>query len=390
MNEANRLRILYFLVFCCTASWLPILENYCKENGLSGIQRSVIINLAPLMIFLVQPFYGMVADKWGYKKSLLLSSFFASVSYILYLYGNSFWYLFVITACMAFFYNGIQPILDSLSLTLTQKNKKFSYGTLRIAGAVGWALTGIITGKLIDATDTTVIFIIAGVSMFLTFLIAFFLQTDKKELTSSSQSFEHVRELFQNKSLIFLLVCVALISAGTSAIWYFYFTYMKENGASASLIGYGLSFQGLCELPLFYFSARIIARFGMKRTLLFTIFASIVRLLLYSAVKNPVAAIPIEMLHGFSWSLFWVVCVECVNKLVKEEWRATGQSLLYASYYGVGIIVGNFWTGYLADTNMRVSEIFLLNAGILVFVAVIVWVFMRTKASSTDQLSTHH
>jgi PPP family 3-phenylpropionic acid transporter len=154
---------------------------------------------------------------------------------------------------------------------------------------------------------------------------------------------------------------------------------MKENGASASLVGYGISFQGLCELPLFYFSARIIARLGMKTTLLITVSATALRMFLYSIVKNPQAAIFIELLHGISWSLFWVVCVEYVSKLVREDWRATGQSLLYAAYYGAGAIVGNFWTGYLYDTNMKIAEIFLLNAGIVSIVGLMIWVFMRNK-----------
>ena len=69
--------------------------------------------------------------------------------------------------------------------------------------------------------------------------------------------------------------------------------------------------------------------------------------------------------------------MEFVNKLVKEDWRATGQSLLYASYYGAGAIVGNLWTGYLSDTKMKIAEIFLLNAGIVVAVAVMIFVFMK-------------
>ena len=380
LNEANKLRILYFLVFCCTASWLPILADYCRQKGLTGIESSVIINVTPIMMFLVQPFYGMLADKWGYKRCLILSSFFAAITYCLYLYGSGFWNLVLITACMSIFYNGIQPVLDSMALGLAEKNPKFSYGKLRIAGAAGWAFTGIITGQLIDIINIRIIFIIAAISMILVFLVSFFIQSDQRQIGPvSPQSFQHAGKAFRNKSLLYLLVSVALVSAGTSAIWYFYFTYMRENGASASLIGYGLSFQGLCELPLFYFSARIIARLGIKITLLVTILASVVRLFLYSIIKNPVAAIPIEMLHGFSWSLFWVVCVEYVNKLVKEEWRATGQSLLYASYYGVGIILGNFWTGYLADTHMRVAEIFLLNAGIVGVVGVLVWLVFQEQ-----------
>src|SRR6185503_9759185 len=209
---------------------------------------------------------------------------------------------------------------------------------------------------------------------------AFSLDDDKKiTVAETGQSFQNIKEILKNRTLLFLLTCVFLISAGASTIWYFYSIYMKENGASASLVGYGLSFQGLCELPLFYFSARIIARFGIKTTLLITVFATAVRLLLYSVVKNPKAAIPIEMLHGISWSLFWVVCVEYVNMLVREDWRATGQSLLYAAYYGAGVIAGNFWTGYLSDTKMKIAEIFLLNAGIAASVGVLIFIFMRNK-----------
>src|SRR5687767_11595633 len=148
INEANKLRILYFLVFCCTASWLPLFADYCKHKGLSGIQIGIMVSIVPLMMFLVQPFYGMLADRLGYKKCFLLSSFLAALSYVFYLFNGGFVYLLVITLLMAVFYNALQPLLDSLSLKLVQSNPKFSYGTLRIAGAAGWSFTGIITGQL--------------------------------------------------------------------------------------------------------------------------------------------------------------------------------------------------------------------------------------------------
>jgi PPP family 3-phenylpropionic acid transporter len=383
LSEANKVRILYFLVFCCTAAWLPIFADYCADHGLSGIKKAIILSITPVMMFVVQPFYGMLADRLGYKRTLLFSSLLASICYIFYLFDGGFAYLFIITVFMALFYNTLQPVLDSLSLKLVKNNPSFSYGTLRIAGAAGWAFTGIINGQLIDAMNTTVIFAVSAVSMLLTFVFGFTLQNerDTSNTIAPDQSFKNVKDVFNNKVLLFLLLCVFLISAGTTTIWNFYSTYMKENGASASLVGYGLSLQGLCELPLFYFSARIIAKFGMKTTLLITVSAVAVRMLLYSLVKNPYAALPIEILHGVSWSLFWVVCVEYVNMLVREDWRVTGQSLLYAAYYGIGAIVGNFWTGYLQDTNMRVAEIFLLNAGIATAVGLLILVFMRNQRS---------
>ena len=280
---------------------------------------------------------------------------------------------------MSLFYNTLQPVLDSLSLKLSKKDPSFSYGTLRIAGAAGWAFTGILVGYYIDAISTNVIFVFPAISMALTFIFSFSLPDEKKTRPAQEGSFKNIREVFSNKVLIFLLVAVFLISTGATTIWNFYSLYMKENGASASLVGYGISFQGLCELPMFYFSARIIQRLGIKTTLLVTVFATAIRLCLYSVIKNPQVAIFIEVLHGVSWSLFWVVCVECVNMLVSEDWRATGQSLLYAAYFGVGAIVGNFWTGYLYDAQLKISQIFLLNAGIVVLVGIMMWLFLRNK-----------
>src|SRR5687768_7046509 len=120
ITEANKLRILYFLVFSCTASWLPIFAEYLKDHGLTGIKIGIILSITPVMMFLIQPFYGMLADHLGYKKCLLLSSFLAAVSYLFYLFDGGFAYLFLVTVVMAIFYNTIQPLLDSLSLKLVK------------------------------------------------------------------------------------------------------------------------------------------------------------------------------------------------------------------------------------------------------------------------------
>jgi MFS transporter, PPP family, 3-phenylpropionic acid transporter len=385
VNEATKLRILYFLVFSCTASWLPIFADYLKTRGLTGIEIGVILSITPIMMFFVQPFYGMVADRLGLKKCLLLSSFFASLSFLFYLLKMGFANILITTIFMSIFYNSVQPLLDSISLNLVQKNPSFSYGTLRVAGAAGWAITGMLVGHNIDYINVDVIFIFSAISMFFAFLFAFSLRNDITMASiKSGNSIGEVKQVFTNRQLLIFLFCVLLVSMGGTTIWNFYSIYMKENGASATLVGYGISFQGLCELPLFYFSARIIKRFGNKTTLIITVFALAIRMALYGLINNPKAALFIELLHGVSWSLFWVVCVEYVNSIVKMEWRATGQSLLYASYFGIGAIAGNFWTGYLYDAQLRIANIFLFNAAIVTIVGVVmIALFLKRLPTAT-------
>jgi MFS transporter, PPP family, 3-phenylpropionic acid transporter len=380
MSQATALRIVYFLVFCCTGAWLPKLYDYCVFKGLNGSQSAFILSLTPIMMFAIQPVYGFIADKLGYKKTLLLSTLLASISYTGYLFHLDFAGLIIVTIIMSLFYNTIQPVLDSMALQIAKDNPKFSYGSLRFYGAAGFAFTTIITGQVIDAIDITVIFIVSAITMLLAFVFCFFLKDEAHEKTTAN-AYSNVFEVIQNKSLLFLLFCVFLVSLGATAIWNFYSAYLKENGASDSLVGYGLSFQGLCELPIFYFSARIILKLGLRTTLLITVLATVIRMLLYHFIKTPVATLPVELLHGFSWSLFWVVCVEYVNKLVDEKWLATGQSLLYAAYFGAGAIAGNYWASYFIDNNMKVADVFLINAGVVAVVVVLLVLFMRNKTA---------
>jgi MFS family permease len=93
------------------------------------------------------------------------------------------------------------------------------------------------------------------------------------------------------------------------------------------------------------------------------------------------------MLHGVGWSLFWVASVEQVNSLVKDDLRATGQSLLSAAILGAGAIAGNLWTGFLYENNMKVSDIFLLNAGIICVIGIFMFLFMQAGKRRQEKYS---
>lgn len=385
MARATALRIVYFLVFCCTGAWLPKLYDYCVFKGLSGGQSAFILSITPIMMFAVQPLYGYFADKLGHKKTLLISALLASISYLGFLFNVSFGQLIAVTLIMSLFYNTIQPVLDSMALQIAKTNPKFSYGSLRFYGAAGFAFTTIITGQVIHAIDITVIFIVSAITMFLAFVFSFFLSDEvsrksginyEKQTTSA---YSNMWGVIKNPSLLFLLFCVFLVSLGATAIWNFYSAYIKENGGDDRLAGYALSFQALCELPIFFFSAKIIFRLGIKKTLLITVLATSVRMLLYYYIKNANFVFPVELLHGFSWSLFWVVCVEYVNKLVDERWQATGQSLLYAAYFGAGAIAGNYWTQHFIDKGLKVADVFLINSAIVAGVIVLILFFVKRK-----------
>lgn len=386
MSKTTAIRIVYFLAFCCNGSWVPKLYDFCLSEKLTEPQSALILSIPPIMMFAVQPLYGYLADKLGYKKTLLVSALIASVSFFGFLYGHSFYVLIAVTLIMSVFYNTLQPVLDTMALLAVKENPKASYGSFRFYGAAGFGFSAIVTGQLIDILGISAIFMVSSFSMFLAFCFSFFLAEESHEKTPH-QAYSNVWSVIKNPTLLFLLFCVFLISLGSTTIWNFYSTYLKEKGATDSLVGYSLFFQGVCELPLFYFSSRIIFQFGLKSTLLITVLAMAARMILYYFIKTPVAVLPVELLHGISWSLFWVVCVEYVNKLVDDHWLATAQSLLYAAYYGVGGIVGNYWTTSFKSNGIPIAQVFLVNGCIIAVVAVTIALFIQKPSTITSEFA---
>src|SRR5690349_18488619 len=129
-----------------------------------------------------------------------------------------------------------------------------------------------------------VIFASSAISMLLTFVFTFFLHVDKeKDAFTEKLSFrKDPHEIIKNNRLLIMLFCVFLVYAASTPIYYFYSIYLKQDGATQSFVGFALSWQGLCELPFFYFSARIINKIGVRATVIVAVFATALRLLLYN------------------------------------------------------------------------------------------------------------
>jgi PPP family 3-phenylpropionic acid transporter len=234
-----------------------------------------------------------------------------------------------------------------------------------------------------------VIFASSAISMLLTFAFAFFLHVDKEKdaFTEKLSVTKDLGEIIRNNRLLILLTCVFLVYAASTPIYYFYSIYLKQNGATPSFVGFALSWQGLCELPFFYFSARIMNKLGIRTTVIVAVFATALRLVLYNLVHNPYFVIPIELLQGVGWSLFWAASVEMVNGLVREELRATGQSLLTGAMLGAGAIAGNTWASYLHGRDIPVSQIFILNAGIVLIIGLIMMLVLKFRSASGSNTS---
>lgn len=57
-----------------------------------------------------------------------------------------------------------------------------------------------------------------------------------------------------------------------------------------------------------------------------------------------------QILHSLSFGLFYVTCVNFINKVTEDDVKATAQNVFTSVYIGLGSIVGNMVGGAIFDT----------------------------------------
>jgi len=360
--------ILYLLAYGSAAAWRPLFYVYLKDTGLAGIQIGIIASIIPAVMLVTQPLWGIGADRWGRHRCLMMAMFLSSVLLSGFLLNSVFWFLFCWTILVALFSNPVSPIIDSLALDHLEVKPKLSYGHFRIWGAIGWGVIATLMSFVVSKAKMGVIFPAGGILMFVGWLVAFRLKRPEGKHSAFEVNWKNLVPVLHNRRLIIFLIAVVFLSIAIASTWTFYAVYLDDMGASRKLITLAFGIQGFSELPFYLIAGAIIKRFGAAKTLLFTFFATSVRLFLYSLAPTAAMAVSIEVMHGLTWTLFLVTSVEYVNKLVEPKWRATGQSLFWAAYFGAGMIMGSLWAGFLYD-RMPLKTVFGLNGTVVFLVS---------------------
>ena len=383
-SQKNCLRILYFMYCASLAAWQPLLAVYFNEVGISGLQIGIIMSIAPIMVFLVQPMWGVVADRWGRHRTLLFAMFLASFAILGYVWNGGFWFFLFWTVIVAFATNPIGTLLDSIILDYVKEKQDSSYGRFRMFGAIGWMISAPIVGSIITGRSITLIFPISMAVMLLGWLTGF-LRRDKSKVKVAIEeaSWENLSQVLRNWRLIIFLAIAFFYGIGTAPIWSFYGVYLRDIGASRQLMGVAFGLDAAIELPFYFFSNVFVKRFGARRVLTFAILMFTIRLFLYSFISTPVLAVSVELMHGLTFSLFVVSAVEYVNELVPTAWRATGQSLYAAACFGAGTLAGNTLAGYLYD-QMPLQRVYRFSGWLLLTVTVVAVFVLRGHFKKTD------
>jgi MFS family permease len=370
---------LYFLYYAAAATLLPFLVLYYQDLGLKGSQIGFLAGLPPLLSLVSAPVWGMASDvTQRHKLSLLIAMSGAIVLALMLGAVRAFVWLIPAVMLFAFFSAPIMPLVDSTTMSLLGRQKE-NYGRIRLWGAIGWGAAAPIVGWLIETRSVMWSFWGYAGLMGLGVVIALGVPVHGqigKELQSGTRSF------MTNPRWLFFLI-VAFCSGMTLAmISNYLFIFLRGLGADEFSLGLTLTVATLSELPVLYFSNRLLRRWNAPRLMGAALFFFAVRALAYSVILVPWLGLFIQLLHGPTFSLMWVAGVSYADQIAPAGLEATAQGLFAGVMLGVGSATGAILGGLLYE-HIGLVSMFRLSALVaLVGVLFLAIVEKKNHASS--------
>lgn len=380
MREEYKLPVFYFLVLGAFAGWQSYYNLHLDGIGFSSMQIGILNAIFIATSALVVPFWGMLADKFGSNRILLLLSSVCAVMVLLIGETFKFHWMLMLIAFVSVFHQPSGAVVDGMTVGFVRTNPRFTYGQFRLWTSVGYASISLLVGYL-ARNGTDIIFKVSA-GLFLLLALINLLTLPAKPVTGRNLvTFRSLGIFFKNRRMFFFLLLIFFLGIAIAPLMQFINLYYNDIGASASFIGWVFFLQAIPEIPAYIVGTRIVKRIGAENMILLSMAVSLLRLIFYGLISVSEVAIFFSIFHCITIAFFLIGVVEYIQARTPDHLQSTGQALIWAFHYGAGISIGNIFLGYLRDTTGMLKAMHIYAVLALVVVILTAQLFRKVKSA---------
>lgn len=389
MNSSVPLRAYNFLYFALLAIFVPFLPVYLNEQGLNPAQIGMITGTGGFITIIAQPLWGMVSDRTRtIRKVLLLLMICAGISgYFLYA-STSFALLIGLAMLVYFFLMPIDPLTESLNFRVAE-SVGISYGSIRTYGALGYAVMSLVAGYIMSTFGAhSLAYLFAGIAA-ISFIIS--LAMPDAPVTGKPVTLHSLKTFLSNKETLLFLLLVFVCSVPARMNDTFLGVYIRELGGNSELVGLAFFIAAASEIVVFALSFWWL-RAG-KELAIISISAAFyfIRFFASAWISDPQLLAYLQVLQLLTFPIFYSAAIQYLYRIVPEEWRATGQTVLALLFFGVSGIVASYAGGAvyeaLGGQTLYLSIAIMSFMG-MVFGLILMRIYGRRHGSDTS--NGHH
>ncbi len=332
--------------------------------------------IAPLL-------WGWIADHTGKSLRIIrLAAFFAAVLFAGFLYAHDYLWVAVITISFSFFWNAVLPQFEAVTL-FHLKKEAHRYSQIRLWGSVGFIVTVLGMGLILDKLPVTTLPVAIVVLLILNWWVTL-ITPEVKSISHRSASLAMLQIIKKPEVLAFFVVSI-LLQVAHAPYYVFYSIYLKQNHYSATVTGLLWALGVLAEIVLFLYMRRLLKRYSLRAILLFSLVLATGRWLIIGWCPDYLGLLIFaQLLHAATFGGVHVVAIHLVHLYFGEQHQGKGQALYSSLGFGVGGVLGSLYSGYYWESlgSRFVYSVAALCCGLALMIAYI-WVGRENSQKPT-------
>jgi PPP family 3-phenylpropionic acid transporter len=343
-----RLSGFYFFYFAFVGAFTPYWSLYLRAIEFSAFQIGVLMSLLQVTRIFAPPAWGWVADHTGRRAAVVrLAAALSFVSFAGVFVGTSFAWMFLVLTLTSFFWGASLPLVEAMTLAHLGPGAA-RYGRIRSWGSVGFIAAVVGVGYVLDRVPVAALpAMVTGIMLGIVLFAG--LVPDARVPPHESDHIS-VWAILRRPEVAALLGACFLMAAAHGPYYIFYSLYLVDHGYSKAAVGWLWSIGVLCEIVVFFAMPWLTGRFGLRRILLASFAAAVLRFLLIGwAVEVAALLVAAQVLHALTFGAYHAAAVAVVHRFFPGRHQSKGQALYTGISFGAGGTVGGLFSGAAWD-----------------------------------------
>lgn len=425
MGLKFRLTIMNFLQFFVWGAWMMTLGHYgFVEKNWNGAEFGLVFSTMGFASLIMPTLFGIIADKWkaNYVYAILHLLFGITMCILPFIDAPiPFFWVLLVAMC---FYMPTLGLNNSIGFSVLKNEGKDPtkyFPPIRVWGTVGFIvamwITNIFTKDWGLGMSIKVSFIISAIVAICLSLYSFVflpvVKKEKEEKTTEKKSFVQklgldAFVLFKQKKMALFFAFSLLLGGSLQLTNAYGDSFLQDatifpkgeliNNFSTIILSVSQISETLFILAIPFF----MKRFGIKKVMLFSMFAWVLRFGLFGFAENSILGFSLIIasciIYGMAFDFFNISGALFVEKNTDSKIQSSAQGVFMLMTNGVGAVLGNITAGliiakWFEDPVTHIkdwSNIWLIFAAYSLVVALLFAIFFKHKHNPDEVKTINH
>jgi PPP family 3-phenylpropionic acid transporter len=326
LGPFDRFLVLYGAMFAAFGVASPFLPALLHERGLGPSEIGAVLAAGTAIRLITGPVISRLADRLG-KHRQILALLLATAAVIAFGYGlpAGFAIFLMISIAHASALAPIVPIADAM--TLAAAPGRFQYGWVRGAASAAFIVGTVGAGQVVEATSLGGVVWMNGTMLALAAVAALRLPRNPLDRPVVQRQ-ANVLALFAVPGFLPLMALAALVLSSHALHDGFEVLRWQEGGIGPGIAGLLWSEGVLAEVVVFVVAGPTLLRWlGPAGAAALAASAGIVRWSVTAVTAWLPAMVLVEPLHGLTFALLHLACMQMLSVIVPPALAATAQAI---------------------------------------------------------------